>query len=118
MAFTVEDGTGVSGANSYGSVADANTHWSDRTDDDDVWENADTSDKESALIDATDYIEGTYSWIGEKKSKDQGLGWPRSDCGRQRRLCDLLRHCPAESEGGDLLSRKGETRRSPSPLGG
>lgn len=77
MAFTVEDGSVVSGANSYLSVADADTYHSDRGNS--LWTGA-TAVKQAALIRATDYIEQKYTgrWIGELVEHDQALQWPRS----------------------------------------
>lgn len=77
MAFTVEDGSIVSGANSYLSVADADTYHSDRGNAD--WAAATTGAKQSALIRATDYIEQKYSerFKGDYASDDQELSWPR-----------------------------------------
>ena len=56
MALIVEDGSGLSGANSYASTAQADTYASDRglT----AW-TGDTATKEAALIRATDYLEAT-----------------------------------------------------------
>lgn len=77
MSFTVEDGTVVSGANSYVSVAYADTYHDDRSNA--SWANINTAQKQSALIKATDYIEQTYElrWIGWRISEIQPLSWPR-----------------------------------------
>lgn len=78
MAFTVEDGTGVSGANSYAAVAFADAYFDER--DNDVWSAiADPADKEGYLIRATDYIENFFGrrFIGEMVATDQALSWPR-----------------------------------------
>lgn len=76
MAFTVEDGSGVSGANSYVSVADADTYHADRSNS--GWTGTDAV-KQAALIEATDYVESRYRWAtGVKSSSGNGLGWPRS----------------------------------------
>ena len=72
MAITV-------GTDSYVSVADADTYWSDRNNLD--WTTADTADKEKALREATEFIDGTYArqWIGEHPgSASQVLAWPRN----------------------------------------
>lgn len=77
MAFTVEDGTIISGANSYAAVADADTYHTDRgnsawTGEEDV--------KKAALIKATDYVTQRYAgrWKGMRSSTAQPLDWPRS----------------------------------------
>ena len=72
MAITV-------GIDSYVSVADADTYWTDRNNLD--WTTADTADKEKALREATEYIDGTFEgrWIGEHPgSTSQVLAWPRN----------------------------------------
>lgn len=76
MAFTVEDGSVVAGANSYASLADAATFHTDRANT--AWTGADAV-KQSALIRATDYIEQKYAnrWKGSPTDVDQSLSWPR-----------------------------------------
>ena len=63
MALVVEDGSGLSGANSYATAAQADTYASDRGLS--AW-TGDTATKEAALIRATDYLEATYreAWLG------------------------------------------------------
>lgn len=77
MAFTVEDGTGLAAANSYVSVADADTHHTDRGNT--TWTAASNGDKEVALVKATDYVDKRFGrrFRGYRTSKDQGLEWPR-----------------------------------------
>jgi hypothetical protein len=101
MAFTVEDGTGVTGANSYLSVADADTYWADRANasspDGTAWSGASTADKEGALVEASQYLDANFQWVWNNpprwqgwinplgpleaytplKSDGQGLQWPR-----------------------------------------
>jgi hypothetical protein len=78
MAFTVEDGTGVVGANSYGTIDGADAYFEDRGVT--TWTGTDTQ-KESYLIRATDYIETRFAsrFKGEKEFPDtpQGLSFPR-----------------------------------------
>lgn len=77
MGFVVEDGTGVSGANSYCSVADANSYFSDRG----ISEWVGTDDvKSHALVRATDFIDTTFGtrFLGEKISASQSLEFPRT----------------------------------------
>ena len=76
MAFLVEDGTGIASANSYVSIADADTYHTDRGNT--GWTGTDAV-KQAALIEATDYVESHYRWAtGVKASSGNGLGWPRS----------------------------------------
>ena len=78
MAFVIEDGSIVTGANSYVSLAEANTFHSDRGNA--SWSGT-NSVKEAALIRATDYVEQTYSdkWLGEPVYPHQSLSWPREN---------------------------------------
>lgn len=77
MALIVEDGTGVTGAESYISVAAADTYFTNRGNA--TWAALATDDKEAALRKATDYMEGRYRWRGERVADGQALSWPR-DC--------------------------------------
>jgi hypothetical protein len=76
MALVVEDGTGKADAESYASVANAdsvhgalgNAAWTGTT-----------SAKEAALRKATIYLDGRYRhlWRGTRATKEQALAWPR-----------------------------------------
>lgn len=78
MALVVEDGTGLSTAESYVSVAAAtarqaalgNTTWATLT----------TAEMEQALRRATVRMEQTYreQWKGNRHTVDQALSWPRN----------------------------------------
>lgn len=79
MALTVETGVGLSTADSYISVADADTYHSSRGNV--AWDDLDaTDDKEPALRRATDYMVQVYRtrWKGVRMQADQALDWPRS----------------------------------------
>lgn len=83
MAFTVEDGTGVPGANSYIAVAFADDYWADRGDT--TWAALTTAEKESLLIRASSFLDAAYyqHYRGQRKTQEQGLAWPRTgvtDC--------------------------------------
>lgn len=77
MTFTVEDGSIVDGANSFVSVADADSYHSTRGNA--SWTGTDAV-KEAALVRATDYIQQKYNgaWKGCLVSYSQPLDWPRS----------------------------------------
>ena len=60
MAFLVEDGSGVIGANSLMTVAEVTTYLTDRARNT-AWDAATTADQQAALIEATDYIEQRFS---------------------------------------------------------
>lgn len=76
MAFTVEDGTGVAGANSLVDVAFADEYFADRGNT--VWAALTTEQKQSALILASDYASTQYQYKGEKASVEQALAFPRT----------------------------------------
>lgn len=77
MSIVVENGTGLSSANAYVSVADADarhaaaglTNWATLT----------TTEKEQAIVRATAYMEQAYRlrWKGTRVYRVQALSWPR-----------------------------------------
>lgn len=76
---TKEDGTGLSGANSYANVADGDSYHGGHlyaT----GWTAAVTATKESALIMATRLIDACYRFNGFKANNTQALQWPRMRC--------------------------------------
>lgn len=79
MAFIVEDGTGVAGANAYIPVAYADEYFADRGET--TWTGSDTV-KQQAIIKATDYIETRWgdSFKGQPEFLDprQPLSFPRA----------------------------------------
>ena len=79
MALIVEDGTGLSTAESYVSVTEATTFHAARGVADALWADLDTDVKEAALRKACDYMVQTYRgrWKGFMKSQTQALDWPR-----------------------------------------
>lgn len=76
MALVVEDGTGLSNADSYCSVADADARHTALGNA--AWNGTDAA-KEAALRRATEYLEGAHrqTWKGTKLLRDQALSWPR-----------------------------------------
>jgi hypothetical protein len=80
MAFTVEDGSGLSGSNSYESVAGAtayhieagNAQWADIATD---------ALREEALVRASRHIDRRFGrkFRGTKNQQAQAMQWPRSD---------------------------------------
>ena len=77
MAITliVEDGSRPTGANTYAAVADADTYHADRGFT--AWDDATDDEKATALIRATDYLNG-LSWQGRKVAM-RTMAWPRID---------------------------------------
>jgi len=100
MALITEDGTGLSTAESYLSVADADTYWSNRGNA--TWAAATDANKEEALRRSTQYLDGTFRWIGSILTLTQALGWPRAGAWdhEERTLADqvpvLLEQAAAE----------------------
>lgn len=78
MSLIVEDGTGLSTAEAYISVADAGTYLGNRGDT--SWAAATTAAKEAALRAATDYMIQTFRplWQGYRMTQAQALDWPRA----------------------------------------
>jgi hypothetical protein len=78
MALVVEDGTGKADAESYISVADADTYFSNRGNA--AWAALSTAQKEQNLRKATDYLGQVYRqrWKGTRVSGEQALDWPRA----------------------------------------
>ena len=78
MTLTVEDGTAKTDAESFISVADADTYFTNRGNA--TWAALTTAQKEQALRKATDYMEAMYRarWKGYVKTATQALAWPRS----------------------------------------
>lgn len=78
MALITEDGTGLANAESYCSVADADTYHAAHGNPS-AWSQADEAAKESALRLATQYIDATCRgrWRGVRATLTQRLAWPR-----------------------------------------
>lgn len=69
----------IVGTESYVSVANADTYWTNGNNS--TWSAATAADKEKALRFATEYIDGSYEgrWIGEHPgAASQVLAWPRN----------------------------------------
>ncbi len=75
MAIIVEDGTGLENANSYISVADADSYFLNRNNSE--WAAKSAEEKEAGLLYATTYLDSNFIWIGNIKDESQALGWPR-----------------------------------------
>ncbi len=81
MPFKVEDGTGFTDSNSYGSVAGADDYFNLRGNG--QWVALTTEQKQAALIKATDYIDQRFGtrFIGDPMTDEQALAWPRDNTG-------------------------------------
>ena len=78
MAIVVEDGTAKADAETYISVADADTYHSNRANT--AWAALSTPNKEAALRKAADYMLQVYRlrWKGSRVTGTQALDWPRN----------------------------------------
>jgi hypothetical protein len=74
---TVEDGSGVSDADSYVSESDADTYFDDRNESE--WANLNQSQKSAALRKATSFLDSHFDWKGGVANQGQSLDWPRED---------------------------------------
>lgn len=100
MTLIVETGAIVAGAESYISVAYADTYWANRSVPN--WDGS-TANKEAALRAATQFIDATYQFQSVMQLADQPLQWPRSGfigrSGRQyepNTIPDCIKHATAE----------------------
>lgn len=88
MAFTLEDGTGVTGANAFVSVGELNEFMVDRGED--VYANID-SEKQAAIITASqDYIDTFFTFKGTSLTDTQGMQIPTDCVGL---IADIKRAC-------------------------
>lgn len=76
MPFVVEDGTGLSTANSYAAVADADAYHVlyNNT----AWAALSSAAKQAALLYATAFIDANYTFGGYLLNQEQSLSFPRS----------------------------------------
>ena len=80
MAVVVEDGSGLSNADTYISVADADTYISTYVRNSSTWTSLGTAAKEQALKEGTQSLDLLYGqrFVGYRRNKDQSLAWPRT----------------------------------------
>lgn len=74
MAFIVEDGSIVAGANAYIDVAFYKSYWNDRG----GHGNHSDEQKQAAIVIATQYVDNNFNWRGRIISEEQPLDFPRS----------------------------------------
>lgn len=81
MSFVVEDGHGISDANSYVTVRFADDYLAYRTDFD--WATRTVDQKQAALVQAAAYVDARYGrlFAGRVATPTQALAWPRKDSG-------------------------------------
>ena len=82
MSLTSETGAGITGAESYASIAQIDAYWTNRPHHSlaATWAAASTANKEGAAREATGYLDATYGpfYRGQRRSYIQGLEWPRA----------------------------------------
>ena len=76
MALTVETGEGLAAADSYLSLADAGTYFTNHGSPA-AWSGASDAQKEAALRFAAAWLDGQYAWVGLVRTSTQALAWPR-----------------------------------------
>jgi hypothetical protein len=74
MAFTVQGSSPVDGANAYVTVAFFDAYHGDRGSDVSALS---TTEKEQAIVRATDYLDLRWQFIGERLTLQQTTAWPR-----------------------------------------
>lgn len=77
IAFKVEDGTGLSGATSYLTTAEATDILSVNPVASATWAGFTSPEQESLLIWSSRYIDQHIDWYGYKTVETSGLRWPR-----------------------------------------
>lgn len=75
MTLIVEDGTGRGDANGYVDLAYAEDYHALR--DNAAWAAASAAAREAAIVRATDHLDRSYRFRGEKLTEGQALAWPR-----------------------------------------
>ena len=75
--MSVDATPGGSSANSYISNTDVDAYWLARNST--TWSSASDTEKDAALIEATQYLDSRYTWIGYLADTAQALNWPRTD---------------------------------------
>lgn len=78
MAITLVATAGASNANTYCTLAEAETYHESRTDDNGTWAGAADADKNIALAMATRLLDHLYTWYQWPSNTTQALQWPRN----------------------------------------
>lgn len=87
MSLTIEDGSGVAGADSYVDATGASAYLAEHytTTQLATWTAASSGDKEIHLRNAAQYLSTVYAgrWLGTRANETQGLDWPRTSVADQ-----------------------------------
>lgn len=80
MTLVVEDGTGLSTAESYLSIADIEAYFAKYGREPSGWSALTTTQKEQRARQAAQYLDMTYinRWKGVRVVEEQALSWPRA----------------------------------------
>ena len=99
MAFVIEDGTGITDANAFVSVAELEEFMTDRGED--IYAYPLASEKQTAIIKASqDYIDTFFKFAGTALTTTQGMQIPTDEVGL---VSDIKRACCMSA----ILSLKG-----------
>lgn len=108
MALVLEDGTGLTNAESYVDESYVNAYFLKRGNTE--WDSI--TNKESRIVLAMDFIENNYTYLGTKLVSTQSLSFPRLIDGEtvypiaiKNALCELA----LKANNGDLLQDTGKT---------
>lgn len=75
VQLIVEDGSGLENSNSYVSLQEADDYWELRNDS--SWAALSDEDKTKGVVQASQYLDYFYKWIGDRYSSVQAMTWPR-----------------------------------------
>lgn len=112
----VENGTGLTNANSFVSIEYADDYFSARNVT--QWASLTDHEKEVLLIKATDYVNASYKFRGKKSTQAQALSFPRTNCidndgykveGVPNNLKDAVCEASILLNGGEELFQKAES---------
>lgn len=118
--FVVEDGTGVDGANSYISLADADQYNDNRDEPSTDWTALSDANKQKALRAGTRYLDDHYClrWKGVRTTSTNVLDWPRAGVADQDGYtvaCDAI-PTPIEETCVEAAIRTLDTTQNPTGL--
>jgi hypothetical protein len=89
-----ETGAGLSNADTFASLTDATTYFTNRPESSAVWSAATDPQREGVLRYATTILNNRYNWPGSIKVETQALAWPR-DGARDKEGRDLEDSVPS-----------------------
>lgn len=78
FTFLVEDGTGLTGATSYASVAEADAYLAQNIHVLPTWRTLPSTTKQALLAWASRYLDQRANWYGTRTKANSGLRWPRT----------------------------------------